>query len=78
MFGEWRAEMIARSELGLCQNAGILAGYKAKDIKQVRVHDGTDFDPICRQANGQIWDLDYALDHLLAHPNCTRSFSSAS
>lgn len=70
LFGEYRAEMIARSELALAQNAGVLEGHKAGGIKRVRVLDGTDFDDACRQANGKIWPIDYAMEHSLEHPHC--------
>jgi hypothetical protein len=43
-------------------------------IDYVKVSDGT-ADPACAAANGAV--VEYALEHLLESPNCTRTFSAA-
>jgi len=66
---------IARTETATIQNQATLNRFHKNDIAQVRVVDGVDFDAPCREANGQIWSVDYAKSHELEHPNCTRTFA---
>jgi hypothetical protein len=73
-YADWRADRIARTETANAYNMGTLLLGKQSGIAKVLVSDG-DEDEECSQANGQIWDLDYAMDHLTAHPNCERAFS---
>lgn len=75
-FSRARAETIARSETSVVYNRGSVAGYRASGrVEKVKVHDGAD-DGGCAEANGAIWDLDFADDHPLEHPNCQRAFSA--
>ncbi len=73
LFGEARAEMIARTEAALAFNGGKLDSFREADIDQVYVYDG-DYDEECQAANGEIWDLDEAEANPLEHPNCERDF----
>jgi len=66
---------IARTETASIQNKAAINRYEINGIKKVLVHDGHDFDAACAAADGQIWTLEYAMNHELEHPNCTRSFS---
>lgn len=72
-FSESRAMNISRSETGFAWNhAGIMTA-KTGGAKGVKVFDG-DYDGACASANGQNWTFEYALEHLLQHPRCVRSF----
>ncbi len=68
-----RAEMVARTETGDAFNQGTLDGYESAGVRNVDVFDGTD-DPECGAANGSVWTVEFARDHKLEHPNCTRGF----
>lgn len=72
-FSESRATTIARTETGNAYNKGTVSRYRDAGIPKVYVFDG-DHDGECREADGQIWDLDYAEEHLLQHPRCVRAF----
>lgn len=80
LFGEYRAEMIARSELALATNAGTFGTYEHSGITYVRVHDGAGCgwlhhsDPDL--ADRSIRTLAEAREHPISHPNCVRAFSS--
>lgn len=73
------ASMVARTEIARIQNISGMERYQARGIKQVEVLDGNGEAscPECDEANGQIWDLDYAMTHELEHPNCRRAFNPA-
>lgn len=73
-FSEARATTIARTETGTAYNKGTIARYRDVGISKVYVFDGVDYDDECREANGSTWDLDYAEEHPLSHPNCHRAF----
>lgn len=75
-FSAARALLIARTELALAQNDGALSTFSELGVEKVHVFDG-DSDAECQEANGQVWDLDYAMENLIEHPNCERSFSPA-
>lgn len=72
-FSEKRAMTIARTETGFAWNHAGISTIQAGGAKGVKVFDG-DHDGACAEANGQNWTFDYALEHLLQHPNCVRSF----
>lgn len=74
-YATWRALRIARTECGTVYNAGTVLGLKQAGVTHVLVSDGIEDD--CAEANGAVWTVDYALDHLLGHVNCTRTFSPA-
>ena len=65
---------IARSETARYQNQGALNRYDINNITHVGVLDGMDFDAECAAANGSIWEINFARNNELEHPNCTRSF----
>lgn len=70
-----RAELIARTEVSVAANKGNLAGYGSYGTTHVYVHDGTQSDGECRNADGAIWTLADAENNPIQHPNCGRSFS---
>ena len=72
VFSEARATMIARTEIGIAQNAGHIETYKEIGFTHVKVHDG-DCD-VCSEVDGQVWTIDEAAAEPLAHPNCVRAF----
>lgn len=73
-FGQTRATLVARTELGTSQNQAALASYRASGVVVgVRVHDGDD-DEICAAVNGRAFALG-AQPGALGHPNCTRAFA---
>lgn len=74
VFGEARAETIARTEIAIAQNRGQTDALKAAGFTHVRVYDG-DADQECAAADGQVWTLDEADANPIAHPNCTRAFA---
>lgn len=82
MYGESRAEMIARTEVGTAQNVGQAQTMEAAGIDRVYVYDGDSadapeggWDCDCASYNGEVWTVAYAMANPLEHPNCTRSFS---
>lgn len=74
VFGESRAETIARTEAAIAQNRGQLALLRELDIQKVRVYDG-DFDEECSARNGTIISVEEAEANPIMHPNCTSSYS---
>ena len=68
-FGEYRAEMIARTETAEAFNTANLAGYREFGVAQVQAFDGDD-DPECAQRNGRTYDVDDAFS-ISDHPNGT-------
>lgn len=76
-FSDSRSLCIARTETGFCWNHASINTSQIGGAKGVRVYDG-DYDEDCAEANGQNWSFNYALAHLLQHPNCTRSFGPMS
>lgn len=73
-FSESRAETIARTETGFAWNHAGIKTYQDGGAHAVRVFDG-DYDSDCAEADGQVWSFDYAMNHLLQHPRCVRSFA---
>ena len=70
----YRAKLIARTEASNTYNkASVMAYRDSGRVQRVEVMDGT-HDPGCADANGSIWDLDYAEANPLQHPNCSRCF----
>lgn len=53
--------------------AATLDAFEQLQVKTVKVHDGHGCQ-ICREADGEIWTLEYARDHVLQHPRCKRWF----
>ena len=71
-FDEYRAELIARTELGTAYNAAALGSYGENGIEMIQVLDG-DQDDICAPWADVTVPIDEAPDEL-GHPNCTRDF----
>lgn len=70
------ASMIARSETGRILNIGSLERFIAAGVRRVKVFDneGPHSCDACRTANGQEWDIEYAMENELEHNNCVRAF----
>jgi len=78
----WRADMIARTEVALALNSGSTDVYKAAGVEQVIVIDG----PGCLEdghddsedgVDGEVWPVDKSYEYPLGHPNCRRGFRPA-
>lgn len=67
LFGEARAEVIARTEVAIAQNYGQGETYRELGFTHVNVQDG-DCD-ICAEVDGQVWTIDEALENPVGHPN---------
>lgn len=76
VFSPARALTIARTEAAFAYNAGALLLFRQNGYTHVLVSDG-DLDAACEAADGAVWTIEYALEHLLEHPNCVRSFKPA-
>lgn len=72
LFGEARAEMIARTELAIAQAQGHVEAFREDGVTEVVIYDG-DYDEECQEANGQIWTLEEYEAEPVAHPNCVRA-----
>jgi hypothetical protein len=75
-FSPSRAMTITRTETGYAWNSGAIGIAKAAGMNAVIVSDGQDFDAECQEADGQTWTVEYAENHQLQHPNCSRSFTA--
>lgn len=75
LFSDARAETIARTEVGMAQNYGQVETYGAAGVTRFWVLDG-DCDE-CRELDGAVCSIAWALENPLQHPNCVRSFSPA-
>lgn len=73
LFSESRADTIARTEIGMAQNYGQTETYGAAGFTRLEVIDGDCDD--CRQYDGAICSIAWALENPLEHPNCVRSFA---
>jgi hypothetical protein len=69
---DYRAEMIARTELMDSFNAAALASYSDAGVTEVQAIDG-DGDPECAERDGQIFSIEEA-DQIEDHPNGTLDF----
>jgi phage portal protein BeeE len=69
VWGDARAEMIARTETVLSYNRATLDGYKEFRVVQVEAIDG-DGDEECAARNGNVYAVDEALE-IEDHPNGT-------
>lgn len=67
------ARMVVRTRTAEAFNAGTLNYLSQTGVGRVEVSDG-DQDATCAHANGQVWTVEYAMQNILAHPNCTRHF----
>ena len=75
----WNTEtytrMLIRTKSANAYNAGSMNRYVDQGVSRVRVFDGVQDDEECAEANGQVWSLRYAMNHVIAHPNCRRAFA---
>jgi hypothetical protein len=69
VWGDARAETIARTETALSYNRAALGGYKEFNVRQVQAIDG-DKDAECATRNGQTFSIDDAYG-IADHPNGT-------
>ncbi len=71
-----RAKTIARTELGNAQNSVAVDRFGGAGVAEVRVLDNgaDDDDEPCQILNGTTQTLEWARQHPLEHPNCTRAF----
>ncbi len=69
LFDEYRAEMIARTELMDAYNSSAIATYSDAGFDQLQAIDG-DGDPECAERDGQVYSSDEA-DSIEDHPNGT-------
>lgn len=71
---DYRAGMIARTELGFAYNTGAAMNYGAMGVEYVMISDNgspTSCEE-CTKANGEVWTLAEFLENPLEHPNCVR------
>ena len=66
--------MLVRTKSAMAYNTGSLNVFGMEGVARVAVFDGEEHDDVCARANGQTWSIDYAAEHVLAHPNCRRAF----
>lgn len=71
---ETYTRMLMRTKTAQAYNAGSLNKLREEGVGRVQVLDGT-YDNECARANGQVWSVGYAYQHVIAHPNCTRAFA---
>jgi HK97 family phage portal protein len=77
VFGEARAQEIARTELARAVNLAALRAYEAAGVPAVRIDDSSD-DPACAAEAGRELPLgEAAAVPLVGHPNCSRLFLPA-
>jgi hypothetical protein len=69
VWGDARAETIARTETALSYNRAALNGYREFNVRQVTAIDG-DTDAECAARNGSTFSLDDAYG-IADHPNGT-------
>lgn len=76
---EWKMEtytrMLLRTKSANAYNAGSLNQFAQEGVARIKVLDGIEHDPECASANGETWSLEYAMQHVLEHPNCRRAFA---
>jgi SPP1 gp7 family putative phage head morphogenesis protein len=68
-FGEYRGELIARTETNHVLNAAQLESYREYEVEKVQAYDGDD-DPECAARNGQVYTVEEA-SAIQDHPNGT-------
>ena len=66
--------MLIRTKSANAYNSGSLNKFTEEGVTRVQVFDGVKDDEECANANGQIWSLRYAMNHVISHPNCRRAF----
>lgn len=71
IFGEARAEMIARTEAAIAMNRGKAGAMREADVNYVYIYDG-DGDEECEELNDTVQTLDWFEANPVGHPNCLR------
>lgn len=74
---EWvskKVPVIALTEATRSYNHSTLDALEAAGQDHVGVTDGEDSDAACAEADGQVWTIEHAREHLVEHPNCRRGF----
>jgi HK97 family phage portal protein len=74
VWAETQAETIAMTEAVHAFNEGTLVVAELTGADSVYVTDGHDHDEPCREADGQVWDIEKARNNRLEHPRCRRAF----
>ena len=69
LFDEYRAELIARTEVGEAYRDGEIGSYREIDVQYVEAMDG-DADEMCAARNGHVYSIDDA-ESEMEHPNGT-------
>jgi hypothetical protein len=72
---ETHAETVALTEAVTAYNEATLDVAEAAGVNEVLVRDGNDDDQPCIDADGSIWTIAHAREHLLEHPRCRRAFT---
>ena len=71
-----RSKAFAETEQRRMENyVRIAVAKESEEVAGVLVSDGMEFDEPCINANGQVWSLEFAGEHLLEHPRCIRGFT---
>ena len=73
---ETYTRMLVRTKSANAYNSGTLNKYAEEGVSRVRVFDGIADDEACAEANDQVWDVKYAMEHPIEHPNCRRAFAA--
>lgn len=71
-FETWKGLRIARTETAYAFNGMSALTMNEAGVDEVDIHDGTECDKGCAEANGSRWPLTRYEAELLAHPNCRR------
>lgn len=74
LFGEYRAEMVSRTEVALAVNTGEVGAYRAGGIQRVKVLDNAEC-PICGPFANTTQTVEWAAENSLGHPHCRRSWA---
>lgn len=72
---ETHAETVALTEAVTAYNEATLDVAEAAGVSEVLVRDGDEDDQPCVDADGSIWTIAHAREHLLEHPRCRRAFT---
>jgi hypothetical protein len=73
LFGEYRAELIARAETAMAANAGATDLYAGHGLTSFYVIDNPEC-PVCAPVAGTLQSLAWCRANPIGHPNCVRSF----
>ena len=74
LFGDARAQTIARTEAQTAYNAGTISALKDAGEEYAVVNDPCECGEEVCDVDGEIWTLEECEAQLLGHPNCARNF----